>query len=153
MKKIWLIFALMITIFIKFTPVNAADNFDTSSAVFTLNDEYQCHTVYDKNGIPVTLSLNHAPSTTKSLADDTYTISAERLGVYMSYQATIRNNKMVSVSNAQYSILLATITDKHLVLVSPVYSYFTVAGNNPLGSFSYVLSATINNGNLVTSFQ
>lgn len=103
--------------------------------------------------MPITLSVTHTPASARSLTNGQYTIRGSGLGVSMSYQTTIENQKMTSVYNGQYNFILTTVTDTNLVLVSSVYSYYTVSGKNPLGNFTHTLSARINNGELITSFQ
>lgn len=129
------------------------ENQNTVTAIFNLTDEQQSQTVYDKNGVPVTLSVSRTPSFERSLNDGEYTITSNRIDVNMSYKTHIANQKMTSVSNGYYSILASTVTNSTLKLISPTYSSYTVSGKNLFTNFTHVLSAKISNGQLITSFR
>ena len=68
---------------------------DKVTAVFNLTDEQQSQTVYDKNGVPVTLSVSRTPSFRRTLKNGEYTISAKRINISMSYQTYISNLNFV----------------------------------------------------------
>ena len=155
-KKKSFILSLMMALIQSFTPINASDSSDASSvvtAVFNLQDDHQEQTLYDENGIPVTLTVTRTSPSTRSLTNGQYTIKGSEPGVTMSYQTKIENQKMISVYNGNYNFILSTITDNRLVLQSPTYSYYTVIGKNILGNFTHTLSARISNVKLITSFQ
>lgn len=156
-KKKSFIFTLLMAIVLSFTPVHASTETEASStpvtAIFNLHDEYQEETFYDENGVSVTLSVTHTPSNSRALSNGQYTIKGSSLGVSMTYQTSISNQKMARVYNGQYSFVFTTVTENRLVLASPVYSYYTVSGTNPFGKFTHTLTARITNGNLITSFN
>ena len=126
---------------------------DKVTAVFNLTDEQQSQTVYDKNGVPVTLSVSRTPSFRRTLKNGEYTISAKRINISMSYQTYISNQKMTQVSNGYCSALASTITNSSLELISPTYSSYTVYLKSLIGSYTHILSAKISNGQLTTFFQ
>ena len=155
-KEKFIILTLMTALLLSFTPIDASDTSDASSpvtAIFNLSDDYQEQTLYDETGIPVTLTVTHTPSNSRTLTNGEYTIRASKLGLSMSYQTSISNQKMTKVYNGQYSFILTTVTDNRLVLSSPIYSYYTVSGSNPFGKFTHTLSAKISNGNLITTLS
>lgn len=156
-KKKSFIFTLLMAMVLSFTPVHASAETEVPStpvtAVFNLHDEYQEKTLYDENGVPVTLSVTHTPSNSRALSNGEYTIKGSEPGVSMSYQTSISNQKMTRVYNGQYNFVFTTVTDERLILASPVYSYYTVSGTNPFGKFTHTLTARITNGNLITSFN
>ena len=155
-KKIF-IFTLLMAMILSFTPVHASTETEApsvaTSAVFNLYDTYQEQTLYDENGVPVTLSVTRTPSNSRALANGEYTIKGSSLGVSMAYQTSISNQKMTRVYGGEYSILLASVSGSTLLLVNPSYSYYRVNGNNLTGKFSYTLSARITNGNLITTLS
>ena len=144
-------------IVLSFTPFHASAETEAPStpvtAVFNLHDEYQEKTLYDENGVPVTLSVTRTSSNSRALSNGEYTIRGSKIGLSMSYQTSISNQKMTRVYDGEYSILLASVSGSTLLLVNPTYSYYRVNGNNLTGKFSYILSARITNGNLITSFS
>lgn len=156
-KKKSYIFTLLMAMVLSFTPVHASTETEASStpvtAVFNLHDEYQEKTLYDENGVPVTLSVTRTSSNSRALSNGEYTIRGSKIGLSMSYQTSISNQKMTRVYDGEYSILLASVSGSTLLLVNPTYSYYRVNGNNLTGKFSYILSARITNGNLITSFS
>lgn len=156
-KKKSFIFTLLMAMVLSFTPVHASAETEAPStpvtAEFNLHDAYQEETLYDKNGVPVTLSVTHTPSHEKVLTNNEYTIKASKIGFSMSYQVSIINQNMTRVYNGQYSFVFSTITENRLVLASPVHSYYTVSGTNPFGKFTHTLTARISNGNLITTLS
>ena len=156
-KKKSYIFTLLMAMVLSFTPVHASAETEAPStpvtAVFNLHDEYQEKTLYDENGVPVTLSVTRTSSNSRALSNGEYTIRGSKIGLSMSYQTSISNQKMTRVYDGEYSILLASVSGSTLLLVNPTYSYYRVNGNNLTGKFSYILSARITNGNLITSFS
>lgn len=163
MKKILTLFLLALFLMTgTFLPAKASysetdfllqEDQDKVTAVFNLTDEQQSQTIYDKNGVPVILSVSRIPSFGRTLSNGQYIISGNRIGTEMSYKTTISNQRMVSVSDAYCNIFASTITNSTLRLVNPTYSTYTVSGTNAFGYFTHVLSATISNGQLKTSFR
>lgn len=163
MKKILTLFLLALFLMIgTFLPAKASysetdfllqEDQDKVTAVFNLTDELQSQTIYDKNGVPVILSVSRTPSFGRTLSNGQYVVSANKNGIKMSYKVHIFNQKMTNVSDGYYSILLSIVTNSTLKLVSPTYSTYTVSGYDISGSFTHILSASISNGQLVTSFK
>lgn len=126
---------------------------DKVTAVFNLTDEQQSQKVYDKNDVPVTLSVSRTPSFGRTLSNGQYVVRADKNNIQMSYKVHISNQKMTDVSDGYYNISFSIVTNSTLKLVNSTYSTYTVSGYHLSGSFTHILSASISNGQLVTFFK
>ena len=126
---------------------------DKVTAVFNLTDEQQSKTVYDKNGVPVTLSVSRTPFFGRTLSNGQYVVRTDKNNIQISYKVHISNQKMTDVADGYYNISFSIVTNSTLKLVNSTYSTYTISGYDLSGSFTHILSASISNGQLVTSFK
>ena len=66
---------------------------DKVTAVFNLTDEQQSQTLYDKNDVPVTLSVSRTPFFGRTLSNGQYVVRADKNNIQMSYKVHIPTRK------------------------------------------------------------
>lgn len=156
MLKILLSMGMLIAIMCN-APVKAeyedSENRQTGYVVFDLDGGDQSETIYDKNGNPIVISMTSVDGKQKSITNGNKLISGDSLLLSASFVVTVSNQKFTAVSNGKYSARGISVDNTSLRLNSSALATYTLQCSTIFNSYQMILSARIQNGDIVISFS
>ena len=152
MLTIGMFIAFLSTVPVK-AEYNETENDPTEYVVFDLDGGDQSETIYDENGNSIVISMTSLDGKQKSITNGNKLISADTLFLSASFVVTVSNQRFTAVSNGKYSARGISVNNTSLRLNSSILATYTLQCSTIFNSYQMILSARIQNGDIVISFS